>query len=102
MATNDGNTTLSAVTITDPKATGLSCTPANGSSLAPGASMTCTASHAVTQADIDAGHYFNQACVETPTAPIRSCDDVDVPVGRRTRTSTIAKDADRGELRQRR
>ena len=25
--------------------------------------MTCTASHTVTQADIDAGHYLNQACV---------------------------------------
>ncbi len=35
-ATNDGNTTLTAVTVTDPNASGLSCTPANGSPLAPG------------------------------------------------------------------
>ena len=55
VATNDGNTTLAAVTVTDPHASDLSCTPANGSPLAPGASMTCTASHTVTQADIDAG-----------------------------------------------
>src|SRR5438552_10940052 len=43
VATNDGNTTLAAVTVTDPKVSGLSCTPANGSSLAPGASLNCTA-----------------------------------------------------------
>src|SRR5438552_1516154 len=64
VATNDGNTTLAAVTVTDPKVSGLSCTPANGSSLAPGASLNCTATHTVTQADIDAGHYANQACVD--------------------------------------
>ena len=64
-ATNDGNTTLAAVTVTDANATGLvTCTPANGSPLAPGATMTCTATHTVTQADIDAGHYLNTACVD--------------------------------------
>ena len=64
VATNDGNTTLAAVTVSDPSVTGLTCTPANGSSLAPGASMNCTATHTVTQADIDAGHYANTACVD--------------------------------------
>ena len=79
-ATNDGNTTLAAVTVTDPNATSLVCTPANGSSLAPGASMTCTASHTVTQADIDAGHYFNHACVDDgPGGAAQACDDVTTP-----------------------
>ena len=55
--------TLGAVTVTDPNASGLVCVPPNGSSLAPGASMICTASHTVTQADLDAGHYLNPACV---------------------------------------
>jgi uncharacterized repeat protein (TIGR01451 family) len=64
VATNDGNVTLAAVTVTDPKVSGLSCTPANGSSLAPGASMTCTATHTITQADLDAGSYLNTACVD--------------------------------------
>src|SRR2546425_4591203 len=64
VATNDGNTTLNNVTVTDANATLGTCTPANGSSLASGASLTCTASHTVTQADIDAGSYFNQACVD--------------------------------------
>ena len=56
VATNTGNMTLAAVTVTDPGVTGLSCTPANGSPLAPGGTMTCTATHTVTQADLDAGH----------------------------------------------
>ena len=76
-ATNDGNTTLATVTVTDPNATGLVCTPANGSPLAPGAALSCTASHTVTQADIDAGHYLNTACVDAEGAEA-TCDDVDV------------------------
>jgi uncharacterized repeat protein (TIGR01451 family) len=80
VATNDGNTTLAAVTVTDPNATGLTCTPANGSSLAPGGTMTCSASHTITQADIDAGSYFNQACVDDGTAgAVQACDDVTTP-----------------------
>jgi uncharacterized repeat protein (TIGR01451 family) len=80
VATNDGNTTLAAVTVTDPNASGLTCTPANGSSLAPNATMNCTASHTITQADLNAGHYFNQACVDDgPGGATQACDDVDTP-----------------------
>ena len=80
VATNDGNTTLAAVTVTDTEAVLGTCTPANGSPLAPGASMTCSASHAVTQADIDAGTYNNTACVDDGTGGAASiCDDADVP-----------------------
>jgi uncharacterized repeat protein (TIGR01451 family) len=79
-ATNDGNVTLAAVTVTDPNASGLSCTPANGSSLAPGASLSCTASHTITQADIDAGSYYNQACVDDgANGAAEACDDVTTP-----------------------
>ena len=79
-ATNDGNTTLAAVTVTDPSVTGLTCTPANGSPLAPGASMTCTATHTVTQADIDAGHYANTACVDDGAGgAAQACASKDVP-----------------------
>ena len=82
VATNDGNSTLAAVTVTDPNASGLSCTPANGSPLAPGASMNCTASHTITQADIDAGHYLNTACVDDGAAgAAQACDDVTVTRG---------------------
>src|SRR5438477_321699 len=51
--------TLHNVTVSDPKVSGLSCTPANGSDLAPGDSITCTATHTITQADLDAGSYNN-------------------------------------------
>jgi uncharacterized repeat protein (TIGR01451 family) len=85
-ATNDGNTTLDSVNVTDTTATGLSCTPTNGSSLAPGAAMNCTATHTITQADIDAGHYLNTACVDASGAT-QACDTADV-VGA---TLTISK-----------
>ncbi len=86
-ATNDGNTTLASVIVTDANATGLSCTPANGSSLAPAATMTCTASHTITQADLDAGHYLNTACVDA-TGATAACDSADVSVATLTITKT--------------
>src|SRR5438034_261476 len=50
-ATNTGNTTLAAVTITDTLATLGTCTPANGSPLAPGATLVCAATHVVTRSE---------------------------------------------------
>jgi uncharacterized repeat protein (TIGR01451 family) len=92
-ATNDGNTTLASVTVTDPNAVGLVCTPANGSPLAPGASLNCTASHTVTQADIDAGHYLNTACVDDGEGgAAQVCDDANVPSVKNPHL-TITKDA---------
>jgi uncharacterized repeat protein (TIGR01451 family) len=89
-ATNGGNTTLAAVTITDPNAILGTCTPANGSSLAPGDTLTCVATHTVTQADIDAGHYLNTACVSATDATA-TCDDADVPSAKNPQL-TIVKD----------
>jgi uncharacterized repeat protein (TIGR01451 family) len=81
VATNTGNTTLAAVTVTDDEATLGTCVPANGSSLAPGAEMTCSATYTITQADIDAGTRNNTACVDDGTGgATEACDDVDVPV----------------------
>ena len=78
VATNGGNTTLAGVTITDVNATLGTCTPANGSTLAPGGTITCSATHTVTQADIDNGHYLNTACVSATDATA-TCADADVP-----------------------
>ncbi len=79
VATNDGNVTLAAVTVSDPIVTGLSCIPTNGSALAPGESMTCIAEHTVTQADIAAGHFANTACVDDgELGASQACDDEDV------------------------
>src|SRR2546427_409346 len=74
---NGRNTTQESVTVSDAKVSSLACTPANGSSLAPSASLNCTATHTVTQADIDAGLYANTACVTATGAP-QACADASV------------------------
>jgi len=57
---NTGNVTITNIAVTDPNAdTGsINC---SGTELAPGESFTCTAEHAVTQADVDAGEVVNIA-----------------------------------------
>ncbi len=56
--TNTGNVTLDPVTVTDPM-TGLSAISCPATSLAPGASETCTATYTTTQADVDRGSLQN-------------------------------------------
>ncbi|MBK0296264.1 DUF11 domain-containing protein, partial [Bacillus sp. S34] len=73
-ATNSGNQTLTGVTISDPHA-GLGTLTYTWSGaagrLAPGQSVTATASYTVTQADVDAGAITNTATVTgtTPAPP---------------------------------
>ena len=59
VVTNTGNVALTNVTVNDPMA-GLSAIDCGGNSnviptLAPGASVTCTATYVTTQADVTAG-----------------------------------------------
>ena len=56
--TNTGNVTLTSVDVTDPMP-GLSAVNCPNSSLAPGASETCTATYTTTQADLDRGSVTN-------------------------------------------
>ena len=51
VVTNTGNATLSSVTLSDPRLPGLSCSAAT---LAPAATLECSGSYTVTQADVDA------------------------------------------------
>ena len=75
-ATNNGNVTLHNVTISDsPALVGLSCTPTNGSDLAPGASMTCTGTHTITQADLDAGSFKDTASATSTEANAPDASD---------------------------
>ena len=74
VVTNTGNVTLSDVTVTDPLGGG---TLASGVTLLPGASDRLTASHTLTQADMDAGTSF----VDTATASARSPGSGIVDVG---------------------
>lgn len=57
---NSGNVALTGVAVTDPMVS-LTCSPTTPASLAAGASITCTGSYVVTQADVDAGSITNTA-----------------------------------------
>jgi uncharacterized repeat protein (TIGR01451 family) len=61
VATNDGNVTLTGVSISDPTVGALTCTPTQPATLTPGANLTCTGSYTVTQTDLDAGSIKNTA-----------------------------------------
>jgi len=69
VVTNTGNITLTGVTVVDNSAVLGTCTPAQPSTLAPGATMTCPASHVVTQADVDNGSYANTATADSNETP---------------------------------
>src|SRR5262249_60002429 len=76
----EGKTPPASVAVTHPNASGLTRTPANGSGLGPEDARLCPATHAIAQADIDAGSYYNQACVDDGAdgaAP--ACDQVTTP-----------------------
>ena len=76
--TNTGNVPLSNTQVTDPKLTGLSCTPPQGSTLDPGATKTCTGTYVTTQADVDFGGVSNVASVAgTPPSAGPNATDVD-------------------------
>ena len=59
--TNTGNVSLDNIVVNDADVVGLSC---GATSLAPGASTTCTATYVITQADVDAGGTENTATVD--------------------------------------
>ena len=83
LVTNAGNVTLhDPITVSDDKATDESCPALPAGGLAPGESITCTASYAVTQADLDAGSLTNVASAtdDTTTSPT---DTVTVPATQR-------------------
>ncbi len=81
-ASNTGTLTLSDVSVTDTGLVGLSaldCTPVAPATLAPGESITCTATKTMTQAEADAGSVVNTAATTgTPPgggAPVEDTDD---------------------------
>ena len=68
LITNSGNLPLTAVSVSDPKVGAVIC-PAT--TLAPGASTTCTATYTLTQADVNTGVVNNSATASgtPPTGP---------------------------------
>ncbi|MGD0877316.1 MAG: sortase [Anaerolineales bacterium] len=70
LITNSGNITLTNVTVSDDSASLGTCAPTQPASLLPSDSMTCSASHIVTQADLNKGSYSNTATASsTQTGP---------------------------------
>jgi hypothetical protein len=66
LVTNTGNVTATSVALSDPKVGPVSCPVMI---LVPGASMTCTGSYTLTQADMDAGTVANTATVSAHSLP---------------------------------
>ncbi|HKJ39886.1 MAG TPA: sortase, partial [Anaerolineales bacterium] len=69
VVTNTGNVSLTGVTVIDNSATVGVCTPAQPATLALGESMTCPASHVVTQIDLDSRSYVNTATADSNETP---------------------------------
>ena len=92
VVTNTGNVQMTGIVVTDPNTTGVSCPV---TTLAPNGSMTCTGTHTVVQADLDAGAVVNTASVVgtppvgTAIPPVPS-NQVAIP-GLRSPALTIVK-----------
>ena len=101
LVTNTGNVTLSKVNVTDDDFSGtgkLSAIDCPQTTLAAGASMTCTATYTVTQADIDAGKITNTATAHgNPTGsdtPVNSPPSSTTVTASKTPALTVVKTAD--------
>ncbi|WP_198032569.1 DUF7507 domain-containing protein, partial [Aerolutibacter daejeonensis] len=67
LVTNSGNVVITdPITVADDKTT-VTCPALPGGGLAPGGSITCTASYTITQADVDAGSVTNLATATSGT-----------------------------------
>ena len=92
LVTNNGNVTLSGpFTVSDDKATDEAC-PATPTSLAPGASITCTASYTITQADLDAGTVTNVGTAAS-NGTVTSPTDTETVTAVQTPSLSIVKTA---------
>ena len=69
VATNSGNVTITNVVVTDALATLGACSPVLPTTLAPTESVVCAATHIVTQADLDLGHFDNMGSVSGVVVP---------------------------------
>ena len=102
-ATNTGNVTLTNVTVTDPNADTLVCTPTIPvASLAPGGVIDCDATIVITQADVDAGSVFNAACVDDGAGGAAEACDNTTTTGDQNPALLCREARRRRELRRRR
>jgi uncharacterized repeat protein (TIGR01451 family) len=92
LVTNTGTTTENDVAVSDNLISDVSCPD---STLAPGASETCTGSYTVTQADVDAGSVTNTATASAtsgdPHTVTSNTSSVTVEASKRTTTLSLVK-----------
>ena len=76
-ATNEGNTTLHEVSVSDsPALAGFNCIPPIPvASLAPGGSITCTGTHTITQEDLNAGFFKDVASATSKETNAPNAED---------------------------
>src|SRR4029077_6469205 len=76
-ATNEGNTTLHNVEVSDsPTLEGFKCTPTSpAAELAPGKSIVCTGIHKITQADLDNGSFKDTASAKSTETSAPNAED---------------------------
>ncbi len=93
LVTNTGNVTLTSVSVADPLA-GLSAITCPLTTLAPGASTTCSGTRTITQADVNAGSILNTASVsgESPSGTTITSNNssTTTPIAQ-TKTITLSK-----------
>jgi uncharacterized repeat protein (TIGR01451 family)/LPXTG-motif cell wall-anchored protein len=95
LVTNAGDVTMTDIAVSDPNTSGVSCPV---TTLAPGASTTCTGTHDVVQADLDAGMVVNTASVVgtppsgTPIAPVTS-NEITIPAEQNPALSIVKSSA---------
>jgi uncharacterized repeat protein (TIGR01451 family) len=108
-ATNTGTVTLTDVSVTEGDFTGtgelspLDCPAAEAASLAPGATVTCTATYTLTQADVDDGQVTNAATATgtPPTGdPVTSTPSTATVTSPPAPALTVVKSADATEITQ--
>ncbi|MEO6468378.1 MAG: hypothetical protein ABIP21_04700, partial [Acidimicrobiia bacterium] len=87
--TNTGTTTIHNVTVTDPLIGTLSCTPSTPATLAPNATITCTGTYTVTQANVDAGSFLNTATIDGLTLANNPVSATGTKTVTATQTSTV-------------
>ncbi|MFM2389507.1 MAG: hypothetical protein RLZZ437_1062, partial [Pseudomonadota bacterium] len=92
VVTNTGNISLTApITISDNQIASVNCPAVPATGIAPGGTLTCTASDTVTQADLDAGSISNTATANTvqPVVPRSPGDPTSVAVASAPDTETV-------------
>ncbi|WP_141561867.1 choice-of-anchor A family protein [Micromonospora sp. WMMA1996] len=110
VVTDTGNTTLTGVAVDETAFSGSgrpSAITCDGATLAPGQSLTCTATYAVTEADVQAGRVTNTAVAvgtpptvpgQDPPAPVRSEPASATVTATRGAAIALEKSADPGEV----